>query len=548
MKLTGGRILSVTLLGALIALSPATLKAGATTASAAQGGVYWQVTVPNDGVSLRVIMPDGSAFERSYASGQSPSFNAQNGVLPDGAYTYELVMSPVVSPEARARAVSARDSGQPASLPQGSVESGTFRVVKGAVVFPDASAVEGKSSAEQSNAPEPKDQVIPDDLIVQGSICTGFDCVNGEDFGFDTLRLKENNTRIQFNDTSTGSFPTNNWQIRANSSESGGPNFLAFVDQGASGTSETGTIVLQVAAGAGANALMVSSGGDVGFGTGTPVVKMHATDGNTPTLRLEQNGSSGFTPQTWDVAGNETNFFIRDATNGSTLPFRIQPGAPSSSIFIKSDGKVGFGTSSPETALHARSSGPIALTLHNTTKTNPWTMAHTNANNLVFNSNDTMGPEFEILATGGINVGSPGPVAVTIHNTTKTNPWTIAHTNGNNLAFNSNDTAGPEFEILATGGIRVSGAMMNVPDYVFQKNYKLRSVDELASFVREKGHLPGVTSAKEVAAAGSINITEMQMQMLEKIEELTLYTIQQQELIQELKTRLGALEKPVKKP
>src|SRR6185295_18857883 len=100
------------------------------------------------------------------------------------------------------------------------------------------------------------DQVIPDDLIVQGSICAGLDCVNNENFGFDTIRLKENNDRIQFDDTSTSAgFATNNWQIRANSSASGGASFLAFVDQGATGNSETGTIVFEVDAGAPANSL-----------------------------------------------------------------------------------------------------------------------------------------------------------------------------------------------------------------------------------------------------------------------------------------------------
>ena len=79
---------------------------------------------------------------------------------------------------------------------------------------------------------------------------------------------------------------------------------------------------------------MISSG-QVGFGTASPAVSLHAANGNTPTLRLEQNGTSGFTPQTWDVAGNETNFFIRDATNGSTLPFRINPSSATSSLYIK---------------------------------------------------------------------------------------------------------------------------------------------------------------------------------------------------------------------
>jgi hypothetical protein len=41
------------------------------------------------------------------------------------------------------------------------------------------------------------DQVIPDDLIVQGSTCIGLDCANNESFGFDTLRLKANNTRLK---------------------------------------------------------------------------------------------------------------------------------------------------------------------------------------------------------------------------------------------------------------------------------------------------------------------------------------------------------------
>ena len=48
------------------------------------------------------------------------------------------------------------------------------------------------------------------DLIVQGSACVGFDCVNNESFGFDTIRLKENNTRLTFFDTSSLSgFPAN---------------------------------------------------------------------------------------------------------------------------------------------------------------------------------------------------------------------------------------------------------------------------------------------------------------------------------------------------
>ena len=87
---------------------------------------------------------------------------------------------------------------------------------------------------------------------------------------------------------------------------------------------------------------------------------IHTIDGDTPTLRLQQDGSSGFAPQTWDVAGNETNFFIRDVTNGSQLPFRIRPDAPTNSIFVDVDGDVVMGTSSPDSALHVRSTDETA--------------------------------------------------------------------------------------------------------------------------------------------------------------------------------------------
>jgi len=62
--------------------------------------------------------------------------------------------------------------------------------------------------------------------------------------------------------------------------------------------------------------------------------------GDTPGIRLQQTNANGFTPQTWDMGGNEANFFIRDLTGGSRLPFRIRPGAPTSSIDIGASGAV----------------------------------------------------------------------------------------------------------------------------------------------------------------------------------------------------------------
>ena len=192
--------------------------------------------------------------------------------------------------------------------------SGTFRQVDGQVYLPK----EGEEDRLVGGEPglPTKDFVIADDLIVDGSACIGFDCVNGESFGFDTLRLKENNLRIKFDDTSTASsFPRTDWQLTANDSANGGASKFSIDDISGGRTPFT------VEANARSHSLYVDDGGRIGNRTSTPSTEIHTIDGDTPTLRLQQDGSSGFAPQTWDVAGNETNFFIRDVSNGSTLPF-----------------------------------------------------------------------------------------------------------------------------------------------------------------------------------------------------------------------------------
>ncbi|MCB0115627.1 MAG: hypothetical protein KDD84_16120, partial [Caldilineaceae bacterium] len=157
------------------------------------------------------------------------------------------------------------------------------------------------------------------------------------------------NLRIKFDDTSnSGSFPSNDWQITINDSNNGGASYFSIDDI-------TGSRVpFKIEAGTPSNTLYIDNAKRIGIGTSTPVLDVHVTNGNTPGLRLEQTGNSGFTPQTWDVAANEANFFIRDVTNGSELPFRIKPGAPDDSISISSNGKVGMGTASPSSSLHIR--------------------------------------------------------------------------------------------------------------------------------------------------------------------------------------------------
>ncbi|MDX8460570.1 hypothetical protein [Mesorhizobium humile] len=191
------------------------------------------------------------------------------------------------------------------------------------------------------------DNVVADDQIVQGSLCVGLDCVNNETFGFNTIVVKENNTRIYFDDTSASAgYAANDWALIANDAASGGANYFGIQD------ATNNKMVFRVDAGAPENAVYVNSSGNLGLGTSNPALGLQITRGDTPAIRLEQTNTAGFTAQTWDIGANEANFFVRDLTNGSQLPFRIRPGAPTSSLDIAANGNVGLGTASATSKLH----------------------------------------------------------------------------------------------------------------------------------------------------------------------------------------------------
>ncbi|WP_396591853.1 fibronectin type III domain-containing protein [Allomuricauda sp. R78024] len=79
------------------------------------------------------------------------------------------------------------------------------------------------------------------------------------------------------------------------------------------------------------------------------------------------------------------------------------------------------------------------------------------------------------------------------------------------------------------------------PDYVFDEGYDLPSLKEIQKYIAQNGHLPNIPTAKEVTEHG-IEVGEMNRLLLEKIEELTLYTLQQQKEITELKTQVNQLK------
>ncbi|MBX7045483.1 MAG: hypothetical protein K1X86_06530 [Ignavibacteria bacterium] len=91
------------------------------------------------------------------------------------------------------------------------------------------------------------------------------------------------------------------------------------------------------------------------------------------------------------------------------------------------------------------------------------------------------------------------------------------------------------YKLSVLGKIRATEIVVETgwSDFVFEKNYKLRSLSEVEQFVNENKHLPDIPSEKEVTENG-VSLGEMQSKLLQKVEELTLYIIDQNKRIEKL--------------
>lgn len=101
-------------------------------------------------------------------------------------------------------------------------------------------------------------------------------------------------------------------------------------------------------------------------------------------------------------------------------------------------------------------------------------------------------------------------------------------------------TSNPQYKLDVRGTIRATEVLVNTPtgaDFVFDKDYNLRPLSEVQSYIQENRHLPEIPSAKEMIEEG-VNMSELQIQLLQKIEELTLYILQQEQRIHELESLL----------
>lgn len=101
-----------------------------------------------------------------------------------------------------------------------------------------------------------------------------------------------------------------------------------------------------------------------------------------------------------------------------------------------------------------------------------------------------------------------------------------------------------EGKIVARTEVRVLDIGQSFPDYVFEKDYNLRPLSEVEKFIEANHHLPEVPTATEVASEG-IDLVEMNITTLKKVEELTLYLIELNKQMEQLKLENASLKEKV---
>ncbi len=98
----------------------------------------------------------------------------------------------------------------------------------------------------------------------------------------------------------------------------------------------------------------------------------------------------------------------------------------------------------------------------------------------------------------------------------------------------------PTDKLEVNGTIHAKEVRVDVqgwPDYVFENDYQLPTIEEVETHIKEKGHLPNVPSAADVETNG-LKLAEMNVKLMEKVEELTLYIIDLNKKVKELESHL----------
>jgi hypothetical protein len=306
------------------------------------------------------------------------------------------------------------------------------------------------------------------------------------------------------------------------------------------------------------DSVFVTATGDVGIGTSTPTERLdvRTSASGRSVARIQSSSATGFPGIEYFDNNNLVHlYFGLDNANANTrlnsvnnYPIVILTEG-TERMRVTSTGDVGIGTSTPAERLDVRSSasGRSVARIQSSSATGLPGIEYFDNNNLVHlyfgldnaNANTrlnsvnnypivilTEGTErMRVTSTGSVGIGTSTPAS-------------LLHVSGG--------------DIRVSGGSFIDdGTTLNVPDFVFEPDYRLMPLDDLREFVSREKHLPNVPSAGDVKKDG-LNLSQVQMRLLEKVEELTLYTLKQDEQVKALQSenaklnaRLQALEQAI---
>ncbi|MFK7033274.1 hypothetical protein [Flavobacterium oreochromis] len=290
---------------------------------------------------------------------------------------------------------------------------------------------------------------------------------------------------------------------------------------------------------------------------------------NSPTLFLKRKNNNGNYTQgiQTQLEDGKNNWFFGNVDSNSWVvskgDYRDQK------LVVKDNGNVGLGTINPREKLevdggnigisYSTSEGP-ALSFHNPSKTEPgaiwriYNMTGSYGNSLQFwnyPSNWATANQRMILHDNG-NMNLNGSLTVSgnalmndvISN--GSNSWIFHSPDDGRTSLYiapsiNNDWKWEKAFILNNGNAALNGKLevkeikvttTPTADFVFDEAYKLPNLEDVEKHIKEKKHLPEIASAKQMKQEG-VNVGKFQIQLLQKIEELTLYSIEQNKKINE---------------
>lgn len=210
------------------------------------------------------------------------------------------------------------------------------------------------------------------------------------------------------------------------------------------------------------------------------------------------------------------------------------------SVFFSSLPATGITIGSGSTVFQASNPGGAADMLFMPTPTSHALIIKPNG----YIGMNTLNPTAGLTVNNNVLIGDPGtsyvPTGYKLY--VETGIYTPKMAVRNSLIVGDPTTLSQPagYKVYVEGGIladKVKVAVINSTswsDYVFEKNYALRSLSEVESYITANKHLPGVPSAEEVVKNG-IDLMQMDAKLLEKIEELTLYIIKLEKEVNSLK-------------